>query len=103
MKTNSSSKQRPIIHGVSSWYFKKKPDEIDEEYDDNYEESEESTRSSKEKRKDILKLMGNKKKLTTKADGLDKDIPIVERNKKRRKTKAKRKISNLKSKHKLHK
>jgi hypothetical protein len=74
-------------------------DEGEGEYiaDNDYDDYEEPTRSPSQKRKDILKLMGNKKKLVTKADGLSKEIPISEDRRKRKlKSKSKRKIKRSK-------
>jgi hypothetical protein len=99
-----SKKPKHIIHGVDK-YFKMRHDEHESEnkgedetgYSNEYEEEEEEEdkpiRSPNRKREDILKLMGNKKKLVTKADGLSKEIPVWEnRRRKKCKSESKRKI-----------
>jgi hypothetical protein len=90
-----------IVHGVSD-YFKMRQHEGDDEVEieDDYEEY---VPTEHEKHEKIHSLLGNKKKLVTKADGLKKEIPIDEtehepiikrklhRNKKLVKIKSKRK------------
>ena len=87
----SRGKPRKIIHGVSN-YFKMRQDEKEsnmsqDELDflaemeeaEREEEEERKTRSlsPSERRKQILKtVMGNKKRLVSKADGLNKEIAI---------------------------
>jgi len=62
-----------IIHGTDR-YFKMQRGEDEDEFEEEFEE--EPIRSPSKKRMDILKLMGNKKKLVSKADGLAKEIAI---------------------------
>jgi hypothetical protein len=64
-----------IIHGKDR-YFQMRHGEY--EPDEEYEVEEEPTRSPAKKHMDLLKLMGNKKKLVSKADGLAKEIAIVD-------------------------
>lgn len=109
-------KPKHIIHGVDK-YFKmraeeeaKRKSEDEQEleyYEEIYDDEPESFISPSERRKQLLALVGNKKKrvITNKADGLSKEIAIDEteyepskkkdvlyRKKKAVKTKPKRKI-----------
>lgn len=63
-----------IIHGTDR-YFKMRNGEDEEEYE---EYDDDPVPSPAKKRMNILKLMGNKKKLVSKADGLAKEIAIVD-------------------------
>jgi hypothetical protein len=84
-----SGRPRRIVHGVSN-YFKRiiEEGESEEEQEFNYhnrlnsEDDDEISMthytSPNERRKQLLKLIGNKKKLVEKADGLDKEIAIDE-------------------------
>lgn len=80
-----TKKPKRIIHGKSEYFTKLYRDtyEADQDYinekDDYDEDIEEETpvKISSTRRKDILKnVMGNKKKIVTKADGLNKEIAI---------------------------
>lgn len=83
----ATGRPRRIIHGVDRYYkmladaeSKRRPDEEQEleYYEALNEEPEEERISPGERRKQLLKLMGNKKKLVQKADGLDREIPVEE-------------------------
>lgn len=62
-----------IIHGKDRYF------QMHGEYDPEAEDYEDDpVPSPSKKRMNILKLMGNKKKLVSKADGLEKEIAIVD-------------------------
>jgi hypothetical protein len=61
------------------------------EYYRELEEEPEQSLSPMERRKHLLKLVGNNKKLVSFADGLDREIPIQDRKKKKTKRISKRK------------
>lgn len=65
-----------IIHGADRYFKMRRGEDEDEEFEEEFEE--EPIRSPSKKRMDILKLMGNKRKLVSKADGLAKEIAIVD-------------------------
>lgn len=83
----ATGRPRRIIHGVDKYFkmvadeeSKKKPYEEQEleYYEELNEEPEEPRMSPNERRKQLLKLVGNKKKLVQKADGLEREIPVDE-------------------------
>jgi hypothetical protein len=83
----ATGRPRRIIHGIDKYFrmvaeeeSKRKPYEEQEleYYEEINEEPEEERISPSERRKQLLKLVGNKKKLVQKADGLDREIPIEE-------------------------
>lgn len=85
-----TKKPKHIYHGVEKYFKARHEGEDIDEYDEDEYYEPEPVRSPRQKHKDLLKLMGNTKKLVTKADGLDKEISIDDRRKKKHKPKTKR-------------
>lgn len=75
-------------------YSENSPEYEELEYYNSMTAEPEQQLSPEEKRKKLLKLVGNSKKLVTLADGLDREIPIQDR-KKKNKSKPKRKTKSI--------
>lgn len=86
-----TKKPRHIIHGVDSYFRSKHGDEESDWYEEEEEENSEPKVMTEERRQEILKIMGKKKKFTSKASG-PKDIAIEDRRKRNKKAKTKRKM-----------
>jgi hypothetical protein len=85
-----SGKPKHIIHGVSNYFKMRNGEEPYDEYIENNDDDDHPHGITNIRRMEILKVMGNKKKLVSKADGLDREIPVDERRKKKHKPKSKR-------------